>query len=44
MADKQSIKQHLALTTQIDFDYLPKVKGEDARKLRVMEHVKKSLG
>lgn len=44
MADKQTIKQHLALTTKIDFNYLPKIKGEDARKLRIMEHVKKSLG
>lgn len=44
MADKEQIKRHLAMTTQIDFAYLPKLKGEDARKNRVMEHVKKSMG
>lgn len=44
MADKEQIKRHLAMTTKIDFSYLPKLKGEDARKIRVMEHVKKSMG
>jgi hypothetical protein len=44
MADKQQIKQHIAMTTKINFDNIPKMKGEDPRKMRIMEHVKKSKG
>jgi len=44
MADKEQIRQHLALTTKVSFDNVPKVRGDDPRKMRVMEHVKKSLG
>jgi hypothetical protein len=44
MADKNQMKQHIALTTKIKFDNIPKLKGEDPRKMRIMEHVKKSLG
>lgn len=44
MADKEQIKRHLALTTQLSMENLPKVKGENARKMRIMEHVKKSMG
>jgi hypothetical protein len=44
MADKQQIQQHIAMTTKIKFDNIPKMKGEDSRKTRIMEHVKKSKG
>lgn len=44
MADKDQIKRHLALTTAIKFDNIPKPTGESPNKIRVMEHVKKSLG
>jgi len=44
MADKQQIQQHLALTSGIPLNIATKLKGEDARKLRIMEHIKKSKG
>lgn len=44
MANKEQIKQHIAMTTKLKFDYIPKVKGDDARKMRIMEHVRKSKG
>lgn len=44
MASKDQIKQHIALTTKIKFDNIVPVKGNDPRKMKIMEHVKKSLG
>jgi hypothetical protein len=44
MASKDQIKQHIALTTKIKFDNIPTMKGEDPRKMKIMEHVRKSLG
>jgi hypothetical protein len=44
MADKDKIKQHLALTSQINFAGVTPAKSEDPRKTRIMQHVKKSLG
>lgn len=44
MASKEQIKMHLAMTTQLNFDYLPKLKGDDPRKQRILEHVRKSRG
>ncbi len=44
MASKEQIKQHIALTSKIKFDIIPYPKGNDARKMRIMEHVKKSKG
>lgn len=45
MADKQAIQRHLSLTSDIKLSVnTPKSKGGDARKSRIMEHVKKSRG
>ncbi len=44
MASKDQIKQHIALTTKIKFDNIPTLKGDDSKKMKIMEHVKKSLG
>lgn len=44
MASKDQIKQHIAMTTKIKFDNVPVMRGNDARKTRIMEHIKKSLG
>jgi hypothetical protein len=44
MADKNQIKQHIALTSKINFDGVTPAKSADPRKARIMQHVKKSLG
>ncbi|HZG37589.1 MAG TPA: hypothetical protein VEZ50_02810 [Nodosilinea sp.] len=44
MATKDQIKQHIALTTKLKFDNIGPLKGNDPRKMKIMEHVKKSLG
>jgi hypothetical protein len=44
MASKEQIKQHIAMTTKLKFDNIPKLNGDTPRKMRIMEHVKKSKG
>jgi hemerythrin superfamily protein len=44
MASKDQIKQHIALTTKIDFKGITPAQSESPRKIKIMEHVKKSLG
>jgi hypothetical protein len=44
MADKEQIKRHIAMTTQLNFSNVPAMKGDQERKTRIKEHVKKSLG
>ncbi len=45
MADKQQIKQHLAQSANISLDNISKpAKGDEAKKMRMMEHIKKSKG
>ncbi|WP_277882540.1 hypothetical protein [Pseudanabaena sp. FACHB-2040] len=44
MADKDQIKRHIAMTTQISLSSMPNMKGDQERKARIKEHVKKSLG
>jgi len=45
MASKDKIKQHLSLSATIKFDDItPVPKGNQERKLRIMEHVAKSKG
>jgi hypothetical protein len=44
MASKEQIKQHIALTSKIKFDNMTVVRGEDPRKMKIMEHIKKSIG
>lgn len=44
MASKDQIKQHLALTSKINFAGVTPAKSEDPRKTRIMQHMKKSLG
>ncbi|WP_255527010.1 hypothetical protein [Nodosilinea sp. LEGE 07088] len=44
MASQEQIKQHIALTTQIDFKGMTPTQSENPRKTKIMEHVKKSLG
>jgi hypothetical protein len=44
VASKDQIKQHIALTSKINFDGVTPAKSEDPRKMRIMQHVKKSLG
>lgn len=45
MADKEKVKQHLSLSSDIKLTpSMPDKKSEDARKARIMEHVKRSKG
>ncbi len=44
MTDKNQIKQHIALTSKINFDGVTPAKSEDPRKAKIMQHLKKSLG
>ncbi|PSN12756.1 hypothetical protein C7293_18890 [filamentous cyanobacterium CCT1] len=44
VASKDQIKQHLALTSKINFSGVTPAKSEDPRKTKIMQHVKKSLG
>jgi hypothetical protein len=44
MANKDQIKQHIALTSKINFDGITPAKSSDPRKAKIMQHVKKSLG
>lgn len=44
MASKEQIKQHIAMTTKLKFNYIPFPKGDEARKMRIMEHLRKSKG
>jgi hypothetical protein len=43
MANKDQIKQHLSLSSTIKFEVTPPPKGDEARKMKVLEHVRKSL-
>ncbi len=45
MADKQTIQKHLALTSTIKLSAsTPRAQGDDARKGRIMDHIRKSRG
>ncbi|MEM6424743.1 MAG: hypothetical protein AAF728_06250 [Cyanobacteria bacterium P01_D01_bin.128] len=44
MATSEQIKQHLAISSSIKLENTTPVKGDDARKARIMEHIKKSKG
>ncbi|MGI8934185.1 MAG: hypothetical protein ACR2FS_08950 [Phormidesmis sp.] len=45
MADKQQIRQHLAQSANIPLDNISKpTKGDEAKKMRMMEHIEKSKG
>lgn len=45
MADKQQIRQHLAQSATIKLDSISTpTKGNEAKKMRVMEHIAKSKG
>lgn len=45
MADKQKIRQHLAQSATIKLDSISTpTKGDEAKKMRMMEHVEKSKG
>ena len=44
MASKEQIKQHLALTSKIKFDNMAVTGSENPRKMKIMEHIKKSIG
>lgn len=45
MASKDQIKQHLSLSSTVKLDDItPVPKGNQERKMRIMEHVKKSKG
>ncbi|MFQ4137836.1 hypothetical protein PGN35_016080 [Nodosilinea sp. PGN35] len=44
MASKDQMKQHIALTSKINFSGVTPAQSEDPRKARIMQHVKKSLG
>ena len=45
MADREQIKQHLAQSATIKLDSIAEpTKGDEAKKMRMMEHVQKSKG
>jgi len=45
MANKEQIQKHLSLSSDIKFmPNQPDKKSEDARKIRIMEHIKRSKG
>ena len=45
MADREQIKQHLAQSATIKLDSMSEpTKTDEAKKMRMMEHVKKSKG
>jgi hypothetical protein len=45
MADKQKIRQHLAQSANISLDNISTpTKGDEAKKMRIMEHIAKSKG
>ncbi|MEL6778514.1 MAG: hypothetical protein AAFO06_14780 [Cyanobacteria bacterium J06597_16] len=45
MASREQIRQHIAQSTSIKIDSIAEpTKGDEAKKLRVMEHVAKSKG
>ncbi|MEL6491808.1 MAG: hypothetical protein AAFV85_21235 [Cyanobacteria bacterium J06634_6] len=43
MATKEQIKQHLAQSATIPVGKAEPTKGDEAKKLKMLEHVKKSL-
>ncbi|MEL6160768.1 MAG: hypothetical protein AAFQ40_01510 [Cyanobacteria bacterium J06623_5] len=43
MASKDQIRQHLAQSATIRLNVSEPTKGDEAKKLKMMEHVKKSL-
>ncbi|MEL7224557.1 MAG: hypothetical protein AAF810_06525 [Cyanobacteria bacterium P01_D01_bin.36] len=43
MASKDKIRQHLAQSATISLGISKPTKGDEAKKLKMMEHVKKSL-
>jgi hypothetical protein len=45
MADKEKIKRHISLSSDIKLTpNLPDKRSDDARKARIMEHIKRSKG
>lgn len=44
MADKDQIKKHLSMSSDIKFENTDPMKGDEARKARIMEHIQKSKG
>lgn len=45
MASKEQVKKHLSLSSNIKLSpNVPDQRGDQARKLRIMEHVKRSKG
>ena len=44
MADKDQIRKHLSMSSTVDLNVANKAKGDEAKKMRIMEHVKKSKG
>ncbi|MCM1981854.1 hypothetical protein [Lyngbya confervoides] len=42
MASKEIIRQHLAQSSTINLDVTPVPKGDEARKMKIMEHLRKS--
>ena len=45
MANKEQIQKHLNLSSNIKLTpNMPDKKSEDARKIRIMEHIKRSQG
>ncbi|MEO0532311.1 MAG: hypothetical protein AAF215_00380 [Cyanobacteria bacterium P01_A01_bin.123] len=44
MASKDQIKKHLSMSSDIKFENTEPMKGDEARKAKVMEHIRKSKG
>lgn len=44
MADKTQIQNHIAMTSNVKVTVTPPPKGDQARKQRIMEHLKRSAG
>ena len=44
MADKAQIQNHIAMTSNVKVSVTPPPKGDEARKTRIMEHIKRSIG
>lgn len=44
MADKTQIQNHIAMTSNVKVTVTPPPKGDEVRKQRIMEHLKRSAG
>ncbi|MBE9077881.1 hypothetical protein IQ241_11345 [Romeria aff. gracilis LEGE 07310] len=42
MADKDQIRKHLSMSSNVDLNVANQAKGSEAKKMRIMEHIKKS--